>query len=102
MPAQGNQANTRYSGRTSDQDRTSDDSQGPDDRTPPDVRYFSTRAKSTEVRRLPDVRTFPSLWTTGTHRTSDACLRTVYWTESMYPRTYPFVAHDYIYSSTSS
>ena len=33
-----------------------------------------------------------------------ACLRTVYWAEPVYPfaLTYPFVALDYIYSSTSS
>ena len=46
-PAQGNQANTRYSGRTSDQDRTSDDSQAPDDRPRPDVRRPSATGRPT-------------------------------------------------------
>ena len=72
MPAQGNQANTRYSGRTSDQDWTSDVSQAADDRTPPNVLYFSTRAKSMEVQRSMDVRTALKLRTTDILRTSDA------------------------------
>ena len=57
-----------------------------------------------EVRGSPDVRTSASHRTTGTHRMSDACLCTVYRADPMYPfaLTYPFVALDYIYSSTSS
>ena len=61
----------------------------PDDRTPPDVRYFSSKAKFTEVRSLPDVRTFLSLQTTGTHQTSDACLCTVCWAAAHVPLHLP-------------
>ena len=42
--------------------------------------------------------------TSGTRRTSDTCLCTVYRVDPMYlfALTYPFVALDYIYSSTST
>ena len=42
--------------------------------------------------------------TSDTHRTSDACLCTVYRAEPMYPfaLTYPFVDLDYIYSTILS
>ena len=82
-------ADRSYIGGTTGKYRTSDTSQDPDDRAPPDDRHHHTPAELAEVRRLPDVRTFLSLRTTGTHWTSNACLRTVYWTESMYPPLTP-------------
>ena len=63
--AQGNQANTRYTGRTSDQDRMSDDSQAPDDRPPPVDRSNDHRTESADIRRTPDVRDPVSLRTTS-------------------------------------
>ena len=76
----------------------------PDDRPVPDDRQSCTRAKRADVRQVPDDQTLVSHWTSGTRRTFDACLCTVYRAEPMYPfaLTYPFVALDYIYSSTST
>ena len=84
--------------RTSDKSRAFDTLQRPDDRPSPEIRRHVNRAKTPNVRQVPDDRTLVS------HRTSDACLCTVYRAEPMYPfaLTYPFVALDYIYSSTST
>ena len=88
--------------RTTDQDRTSDDHQPPDDRQRPEIRQIHTRAKSPDVRQVPDDRTLASHRTSGTRRTTGACALPCVGPQPMYPFTYPFVALDYIYSSTSS
>ena len=78
--------------------------QVPDVRPSLEIRRHVNRAKTPDVRQVPDDRTLVSHRTSGTRQTSDACLCTVYRAEPMYPfaLTYPFVALDYIYSSTST
>ena len=93
-----------YSGWTIDKYWTSNTLQRPDVRPSPEIRRHVNRAKTPDVRQVPDDRTLVSHQTSGTRRMSNACLCTVYLAEPMYPfaLTYPFVALDYIYSSTSS
>ena len=69
-------ADRSYSGRTTGKYRTSDTLQAPDGRAPPDDICHGDRTLFMEVRSLPDVWTVPSLRTSDTHRTSDACVRT--------------------------
>ena len=75
-----------------------------DVRLGPDVRHHLSRAKTSDVRHEPDDRTLVSHRTSGTRRTSDVCLCTVDQADPMYPfaLSYPFVALDNIYSSTST
>ena len=103
QPAQVRASET-YSGRTTDADRTSDILQRPDDRPRPEIRRWLSRAKTLDVRQVPDDRTLVSHRTSGTRPTSDAYLCIVYRAKPMYPfaLTYPFVALDYIYTSTST
>ena len=100
-PAQGNHANTRYSGRTSDQDRTSDDSQAPDDRPPPDDRASDHRTESADILRTPDVRDPASLRTTGDSRTSDAYVLIRVGLQPMYPFAPLFCTKTIKYSTYS-
>ena len=88
--------------RTTDQGRTSDDHQPPDDRQRPKIRHIHTRAKSPDVQQVPDDRTLTIHRTSGTRRTTGAYALPCVGLQPMYPFTYPFVALDYIYSSTSS
>ena len=88
--------------RTTDQGRTSDDHQPPDDRQRPEIRQIHTRAKSPDVRQVPDDRTLGSHRMSGTRWTTGAYLCAEYRAEAHVSPTYPFVALDYIYSSTSS
>ena len=66
-------------------DRTSDDHQPPDDQQRPEIRRWLSRAKTPDVRQVPDDRTLVSHRTSGTRRTFDDCLCTVYRAEPMYP-----------------
>ena len=97
-------ANETYSSRTTDADRMSDILQRPDDRPCSEIRRRLSLAKTPDVRQVPDDRTLASHRMSGTRRTSHACLCIVYRAGPMYPfaLTYPFVALDYIYSSTSA
>ena len=78
------------------------DDRQPDDRSRPKIRYTSIRARTSgrpvptgrpAAHEPPDYRSPADVW----YLVVSSCgLR------PMYPFTYPFVALDYIYSSTSS
>ena len=61
-------ADESYSGRTTDQGWTSDDHQPPNDRQHPEIRQWLSRAKTPDVRQVPDYRTLASHQTSGCWR----------------------------------